>query len=244
MMGANEPALGSFNGEDADVAAALGSAIFPPAREQPSPQPSQSPDPPPTPLALKAFLNELDSVALALRQPAGEGEHGMGTGESRLLQLLGEHNNLTVPQLARLRGTSRQNVQILVNRLIAEGCVELNGNPAHKRSALVYLTEQGRTRLRLAREHEHQLEAELLSSFSEAQLSLGLQLLGRLREVLSPKERSPGNGAARKPLPERPRRTPSRPVPQRSNKPPAGPPDSAPGLTDQPTDFGLPANLL
>lgn len=243
MMGANEPSPGSYRGaQDADLAAALGFTIFPPATEQPTAQPAPTRDPGPKPSTLKAFLAELDSVALALRQPAGEGEHGMGTGESRLLQMLGEHTNLTVPQLARLRGTSRQNVQILANRLVAEGCIESSGNPAHKRSALIHLTEQGRTRLRLAREHDQRLEAELLSSFSETQLSLGLQLLARLREVLSSKDRSPANGAADKLHPAH--APPPRPAPYRSKVPPASPPDTVPGLTDQPTDFGLPANLL
>src|SRR5215831_6683621 len=53
----------------------------------------------------------------------------------------------TVPQLARGRDCSRQHVQVLVNRLVADGMAELIANPDHRRSSLVELTEGGRAAL-------------------------------------------------------------------------------------------------
>jgi DNA-binding MarR family transcriptional regulator len=53
---------------------------------------------------------------------------------------------LTVPQIARRMGLTRQSVHASVNRLVDEGLLELSPNTEHRRSRLVRLTELGRTR--------------------------------------------------------------------------------------------------
>src|SRR5215468_4707243 len=50
---------------------------------------------------------------------------------------------LTVPQIARRMGLTRQAVQASVNRLLAEALAEARGNLDHRRSPLIALTEQG-----------------------------------------------------------------------------------------------------
>jgi DNA-binding MarR family transcriptional regulator len=79
---------------------------------------------------------------------------GGGTfGFLRSLALLGP---LTVPQIARMRPTSRQRMQRLADELAAEGIVEFIDNPKHRRSKLVRLTPRGRARYR-------EMNARLLS---------------------------------------------------------------------------------
>ena len=51
---------------------------------------------------------------------------------------------LTVSQVARNMGQSRQAVQTIVNILSDAGLVELQNNPAHKRARLVSLTASGK----------------------------------------------------------------------------------------------------
>ena len=53
---------------------------------------------------------------------------------------------LTVPQIARRMGITRQSVHATVKRLIADGLVELAANVDHSRSRLVRLTELGKRR--------------------------------------------------------------------------------------------------
>jgi DNA-binding MarR family transcriptional regulator len=53
---------------------------------------------------------------------------------------------LTVPQIARRMGLTRQSVHATVKRLVADGLVELAPNADHRRSQLVRLTESGRSR--------------------------------------------------------------------------------------------------
>ena len=50
---------------------------------------------------------------------------------------------LTVPQVARRMGLTRQSVQASVNRLVADGLLEAFANPDHQRSRLLRLTEAG-----------------------------------------------------------------------------------------------------
>jgi DNA-binding MarR family transcriptional regulator len=79
---------------------------------------------------------------------------GGGTfGFVRSLALLGP---LTVPQIARMRPTSRQRMQRLADELAAEGIVEFIDNPKHRRSKLLRLTPKGDTRYR-------EMNARLLS---------------------------------------------------------------------------------
>jgi DNA-binding MarR family transcriptional regulator len=53
---------------------------------------------------------------------------------------------LTVPQIARQMGLTRQSVHATVKRLIADGLVELEPNVDHRRSQLVRMTELGERR--------------------------------------------------------------------------------------------------
>src|SRR5262247_4531121 len=70
---------------------------------------------------------------------------GGAFGFMRSLALLGP---LTVPQIARMRPTSRQRMQRLADELTAEGLVKFIDNPKHRRSKLVQLTPKGDVRYR------------------------------------------------------------------------------------------------
>jgi DNA-binding MarR family transcriptional regulator len=51
---------------------------------------------------------------------------------------------LTVPQIARRMGLTRQSVHTTVNRLVRDDLLELRPNADHRRSQLVSLTQSGR----------------------------------------------------------------------------------------------------
>ena len=94
--------------------------------------------------AINALLAEVNALALRLRQLGRRQAHGgLPAAESMVLEILRREGPRTVPQIAKTRLTSRQNIQILVNALAARGLVEFIGNPAHKRSALIRLTKPG-----------------------------------------------------------------------------------------------------
>lgn len=101
-----------------------------------------------------------------------------------LLQTLQHHGPQTVPQLAALRSTSRQNIQVLVDRLEAAGYIAFQSNPDHKRSVLVALTDGGRMLLVSANQREAGLLASLLPHTTEAEVLAAAQLLRKLRNML------------------------------------------------------------
>jgi DNA-binding MarR family transcriptional regulator len=53
---------------------------------------------------------------------------------------------LTVPQIARRMGITRQSVQASVNRLRGDALIQAERNPDHRRSPLIRLTELGRAK--------------------------------------------------------------------------------------------------
>jgi DNA-binding MarR family transcriptional regulator len=69
-----------------------------------------------------------------------------GAGAFGFLRSLAVLGPLTVPQIARMRPTSRQRMQRLADELAAEGLVRFVDNPKHRRSKLVQLTARGEAR--------------------------------------------------------------------------------------------------
>ena len=51
---------------------------------------------------------------------------------------------MTVPQIAKLKGVTRQHIQLLADALVAAGLAAVKENPAHRRSSLIALTEKGK----------------------------------------------------------------------------------------------------
>ena len=68
---------------------------------------------------------------------------GWGAGAYGFLHSLAQLWLLTVPEIARMRPTSRQRMQRLASKLAAAGLVEFIGNSKDRRSKLVRLTPKG-----------------------------------------------------------------------------------------------------
>src|SRR5215470_19799987 len=90
----------------------------------------------------------------------------------------------TVPQLARRRECSRQHVQVLVNRLAADGLAELVPNPDHRRSPLVRLTPVGKDTLEAMWRREADVIDELPPGLDVEELEGATRVLRELRRLL------------------------------------------------------------
>ena len=90
----------------------------------------------------------------------------------------------TVPQLARRRECSRQHVQVLVNRLAADGLAELVLNPDHRRSPLVRLTPVGKDTLEAMWRREADVIDELPAALDVQELEGATRVLRELRRLL------------------------------------------------------------
>lgn len=70
---------------------------------------------------------------------------GVTASERAVMEFLHREQELTVPDMARRYGVSRQHIQVTVNALTERGLVEPQRNPRHKLSPLLRLTTEGRS---------------------------------------------------------------------------------------------------
>lgn len=129
-----------------------------------------------------------EAVALHLRASAlTEEVHGASEltracrGVLRDLDRLGPR---TVPQLARRRPVSRQNIQMQVNRLIGQGMAELLPNPDHARSHLVQLTPAGKEAVQAMWRREAELADRARPACSVEQMREAAATLREVRRAL------------------------------------------------------------
>src|SRR5436305_9237622 len=141
-----------------------------------------------TKAGLEALLVEVNGLANRLK--SNNPKETIPSASRAALQVLQRHGPQTVPQIARARFSSRQNIQILINRLQKEGLVETVGNPEHKRSVLVRLTQRGLVAIAAVAKEEAEFNTKLLPSFSQTELSSAAEVLNRLRRLLDGKQTS------------------------------------------------------
>lgn len=90
---------------------------------------------------------------------------------------------LTVPQIARRLGVSRQNEQRVVNDLVDAGLAELVPNPDHKTSPLARLTAEGERVLESINHAADESHQAILEQFSETQVRQLRKLLRSFGEA-------------------------------------------------------------
>ncbi len=117
------------------------------------------------------------AVELGTMKKGGESYWG-------LLRLIQDQGPLPIPELARLRGVSRQRIQRLVDEYLSLGDLKLLENPSHKRSKLVALTDQG---VRNTQAMSKAIDEGLLriqKSLSSDDLSITLKTLNTINSLL------------------------------------------------------------
>lgn len=95
-----------------------------------------------------------------------------------------ERGPQTVPHMARLRPTSRQHIQVIVNRLLDAGLVSTVDNPDHRRSKLVRLTATGKRTVAAMQSREAALFARADIPVTAAEVASAAQTLRSVRATL------------------------------------------------------------
>jgi DNA-binding MarR family transcriptional regulator len=97
----------------------------------------------------------------------------------------------TVPDVAREKDVSRQHIQTVVNQLGELGLTRSIPNPSHQKSALISLTESGRTVLKTIFERERDLLPLITREFQEVDLHATADALQHLLDYFERTDRSP-----------------------------------------------------
>ncbi|MEV5320506.1 MarR family transcriptional regulator [Streptomyces sp. NPDC052687] len=113
----------------------------------------------------------------------GEAIEGLSVGVRAVLDLLHKHGPMTVPQMGRAQAISRQFVQRMVNDAAARGLVESIPNPAHRRSSLIRLTDEGRAAITAVLAREHTVLREVGGDLTGAEVAACLRVLGEMLKV-------------------------------------------------------------
>jgi len=108
---------------------------------------------------------------------------------------------LTVPQIARRMGLTRQSVQMSVNRLRADGLVQADQNPDHLRSPLIRLTELGSEKYAALDRRQSRWIDELSTGIEVDDLSTAAHVLEELAHRLDRNARRGGRDRHRNATP-------------------------------------------
>lgn len=132
-------------------------------------------------------LIRLIRAAFGRLRVAGDELHrdaGVTSAMRAVMEGLAEGGPATVPEIARAKLTSRQNIQVLVDGLVADGLVTLAANPAHRRSPLVALSPAGRKTFAAMRRKEMGALAELSACLADRDLDGAIRTLDSLVRTL------------------------------------------------------------
>jgi DNA-binding MarR family transcriptional regulator len=99
---------------------------------------------------------------------------------------------LTVPQIGRRMGLTRQSVQASVNRLLTEGLIQADANPDHRRSPLIRLTELGRAKYAALQRRQARWINELAAGLKASELATTARVLQELSKRLDANARNGG----------------------------------------------------
>lgn len=109
---------------------------------------------------------------------------GLNASMRGVLESVGEESALTVPQIARIKGVSRQHIQLVVNALSDRGHVAVASNPKDARSPLVSITKAGRALLQTILKREAAILAAFAPQFSAADIATTRRTLEAFKNAL------------------------------------------------------------
>ena len=90
------------------------------------------------------------------------------------------HRPLTVPQIARRMGLTRQSVHVTVKHLLGDGLVELTANSDHRRSPLVELTDAGVAKFDAMDERSSAWANRIADGLDRSELETTLRMIDEL----------------------------------------------------------------
>jgi len=125
--------------------------------------------------AVRAAFNRLKALTDDLH-----GDLRITTAMRAVMETLSESGPVTVPQIARAKGVTRQHIQLLADALVKAGLAAVKDNPAHKRSSLIALTEKGKRAFAKMHAREAPVVQEMAWEFDERELERAIAVLERL----------------------------------------------------------------
>lgn len=135
---------------------------------------------------ISATIRALRECFQCLKAYGDEVHAALGVNASMrgVLESLDEGGPLTVPQIARLKGVSRQHIQLVVNALAKHGHAAIAANPQDARSPVVEITKTGRALYRKIVARELTILLALAEQFPPTDLAITRRTLDEIKSAL------------------------------------------------------------
>ena len=141
-------------------------------------------------VAVRGVFNRLKALSDTLH-----GDLEITTAMRAVMETLSGSGAMTVPQIAKLKGVTRQHIQLLADALVAAGLAVVKENPAHRRSSLIALTDKGKRAFAKMEARERPVIEELAEEFEAQALERATAVLNRLAARLDERLSGAGDGA-------------------------------------------------
>ena len=128
--------------------------------------------------------SEVSSLAKVLAKSQFLPDTRWGASRLRILSELQDSGPCTVPDLARRLNTSRQNIQVMTNRLLSQGFVQTAANSGHKRSPLFNLTASGVAILSSNQPATQSRFSKIIESSAKSAVNAAIETLRKVRLAL------------------------------------------------------------
>ena len=109
---------------------------------------------------------------------------GLTVRTRAVLEMVLQHGQLSVPDIAHHLSIKRQYVQVMINETLVEGLTCKVANPRHKSSPLIALTDKGRSLTEKVMAREKSIIAGLAADFDARDISVTLELTSALARKL------------------------------------------------------------
>jgi DNA-binding MarR family transcriptional regulator len=125
--------------------------------------------------AVRGVFNRLRALGDQLH-----GDLEITTAMRAVMETLSAAGPMTVPQIAKLKGVTRQHIQLLADALAEADLAVVKENPAHRRSSLIALTDKGKRAFAKMRAREEPVIDEIAWEFDASELERATGVLNRL----------------------------------------------------------------
>ncbi len=112
-------------------------------------------------------------------------EAGLTIGMRAVLEQLYEQGTKTVPDIARSLMVERQYIQRTANALMTEKLISRLPNPAHKKSWMFELTEEGRHRFTSLKQREIETLQKIANNLSTSEVSSAITVMRTLSDTFN-----------------------------------------------------------
>ncbi len=129
---------------------------------------------------IRGAFNDLRAFSDALNE-----DFGITAAMRAVVEFLNNEGQATVPQIAKAKNVSRQNIQQLSDQLVEKDVIEYVDNPDHKRSKFLRLTQHGLEIFAQISERETFALRDIAVTLEDQDVKNATAMLRQLRAAIS-----------------------------------------------------------